>query len=159
MGAGVSDWRLARAVSRAGQMGVVSGTGLDAIYLRRLQDGDPGGHMRRALEAFPIAGIAERIVETYYVEGGKDPEERFQSSRDLAFALEAIQLSGVSTPVSPISEGRRARLRRATALAIAGLTLIAAGFLLASARRPLDLLRPVMCCIRRGLPRGRRLSW
>ena len=79
MGAGVSDWRLARAVSRAGQMGVVSGTGLDAIYLRRLQDGDPGGHMRRALEAFPIASVAERIAETYYIEGGKDPEERFKA--------------------------------------------------------------------------------
>ena len=79
MGAGVSDWRLARAVSRAGQLGVVSGTGLDAIYLRRLQAGDPGGHMRRALEAFPIAGVADRIAETYYIEGGKDPEERFKA--------------------------------------------------------------------------------
>lgn len=79
MGAGVSDWRLARAVSRAGQIGVVSGTGLDAIYLRRLQDGDPGGHMRRALEAFPIAGVADRIVDTYFVEGGKGPEDRFKA--------------------------------------------------------------------------------
>ena len=79
MGAGVSDWRLARAVSRAGQMGVVSGTGLDAIYLRRLQDGDPGGNIRRALEAFPIAGVADRIAETYFVEGGKAPGERFKA--------------------------------------------------------------------------------
>ena len=79
MGAGVSDWRLARAVSRAGQIGVVSGTGLDAIYLRRLQDGDPGGHMRRALEAFPIAGVADRIVDTYFIEGGKGPEDRFKA--------------------------------------------------------------------------------
>jgi len=79
MGAGVSDWRLARAVSRAGQMGVVSGTGLDAIYLRRLQDGDPGGHMRRALDAFPIAGVADRIAETYLIEGGKAPEGRFKA--------------------------------------------------------------------------------
>ena len=79
MGAGVSDWRLARAVSRAGQIGVVSGTGLDAIYLRRLQDGDPGGHMRRALEAFPIAGVADRIVDTYFVERGKGPEDRFKA--------------------------------------------------------------------------------
>jgi nitronate monooxygenase len=79
MGAGVSDWRLARAVSRAGQIGVVSGTGLDAIYLRRLQDGDPGGHMRRALEAFPIAGVADRIVDTYFIKGGKGPEDRFKA--------------------------------------------------------------------------------
>ena len=43
MGVGVSDWRLARAVSRTGQLGVVSGTGIDTVLVRRLQDGDPGG--------------------------------------------------------------------------------------------------------------------
>ncbi|MEN8234230.1 MAG: nitronate monooxygenase [Actinomycetota bacterium] len=79
MGAGVSDWRLARAVAATGQMGVVSGTGLDGILVRRLQDGDPGGHMRRALEAFPIDGVAERIVDEYFIEGGKEPEERYRS--------------------------------------------------------------------------------
>ena len=46
IGAGVSNWRLAQAVSRLGQLGVVSGTALDQILARRLQDGDPGGHMR-----------------------------------------------------------------------------------------------------------------
>ena len=79
MGAGVSDWLLARTVSRSGQMGVVSGTGLDALFLRRLQDGDPGGHMRRALAAFPIPGVAERIVDTYFREGGKGPHERYKA--------------------------------------------------------------------------------
>ena len=65
MGAGVSDWRLARAVSSLGQLGVVSGTGIDTILARRLQQGDPGGHMRRGLAAFPIDGVAERIVAKY----------------------------------------------------------------------------------------------
>jgi nitronate monooxygenase len=60
-------------------MGVVSGTGLDAIYLRRLQAGDPGGHIRRALEAFPIPGVADRIAEQYFIEGGKGPEERYKA--------------------------------------------------------------------------------
>ena len=55
MGAGVSNWRLAQAVSRLGQLGVVSGTALDQILARRLQDGDPGGHMRRGLDAFPFS--------------------------------------------------------------------------------------------------------
>ena len=73
MGAGISDWRLARAVSSRGQLGVVSGTALDAILARRLQDGDPGGDMRRALDHFPDAAVAERIWRTYYVAGGKDP--------------------------------------------------------------------------------------
>ncbi|MFO8027829.1 MAG: nitronate monooxygenase [Opitutales bacterium] len=72
MGAGVSDWRLARAVATAGQMGVVSGTALDSILIRRLQDGDLDGSMRRALKAFPYPEIADRILEEWYIEGGKD---------------------------------------------------------------------------------------
>ena len=39
MGAAVSSWRLAKAVSRRGQLGVVSGVALDLILARRLQDG------------------------------------------------------------------------------------------------------------------------
>jgi nitronate monooxygenase len=71
MGVGVSGWPLARAVSRLGQLGVVSGTGISAVVARRLQSGDPGGHMRRALAAFPIPGVARRLLELYFVEGGK----------------------------------------------------------------------------------------
>ncbi len=71
MGAGVSNWRLANAVSRLGQLGVVSGTALDQILARRLQDGDPGGHMRRGLDAFPFSAMAERIWQRYYIAGGK----------------------------------------------------------------------------------------
>ena len=71
MGAGVSSWRLAQAVSSQGQLGVVSGTALDQILVRRLQDGDPGGHIRRALEAFPFRSMAERIAREYFVPGGK----------------------------------------------------------------------------------------
>jgi nitronate monooxygenase len=71
MGAGVSSWRLAQAVSRLGQLGVVSGTAIDAILVRRLEDGDPGGHMRRGLAAFPFRAMAERIERAYYIPGGK----------------------------------------------------------------------------------------
>ena len=71
MGAGVSGWRLARAVSQQGQLGVVSGTALDQILTRRLQDGDPGGHMRHALGHFPFPEMAERIWRKYYIAGGK----------------------------------------------------------------------------------------
>ena len=79
MGVGVSGWRLARAVARAGQLGVVSGTALDLVLTRRLQIGDPGGHMQRALERFPIRGVAERILERYYVPGGKATDRPFRS--------------------------------------------------------------------------------
>src|ERR1700693_3846287 len=71
MGAAVSDWRLANAVSRTGQLGVVSSVALDTILARRLQDGDPGGHMRRGLAMFPFPAMAERILEKYYIPGGK----------------------------------------------------------------------------------------
>ncbi|HVZ79165.1 MAG TPA: nitronate monooxygenase [bacterium] len=71
MGAGVSDWRLARAVSQAGQLGVVSSTALDNILARRLLDGDLDGSMRRALEAFPERLIADRILARYFIPGGK----------------------------------------------------------------------------------------
>ena len=79
MGAGVSGWRLARAVSKTGQLGVVSGTGLDVILTRRLQQGDRGGHVRRALSRFPIAGVAQRILDRYFIAGGKAEGEPFRS--------------------------------------------------------------------------------
>ena len=71
MGVGVSNWRLAQAVSKLGQLGVVSGTALDAMFVRRLADGDPGGHMRRAVDAFPFQDAATRIWREYFVPGGK----------------------------------------------------------------------------------------
>jgi nitronate monooxygenase len=78
LGAGVSGWRLARAVSEAGQLGVVSGTALDVILARRLQLGDAGGHVRRALEHLPIRGVAQRILERYFIPGGKEEDEPFR---------------------------------------------------------------------------------
>lgn len=80
MGAGVSSWQLAQAVSRLGQLGVVSGTALDHILARRLQDGDPGGHMLRGLEAFPFPAMAERIYKEYYIPGGKDPKAPYRAT-------------------------------------------------------------------------------
>jgi nitronate monooxygenase len=71
MGAGVSDWRLARAVSQAGQLGVVSGTALATILARRLQTGDLDGRMRHALGHFPVASVAAKIIADYFIPGGK----------------------------------------------------------------------------------------
>lgn len=80
MGAGVSGWPLARAVSLCGQLGVVAGTGLDGILARRLQLGDPGGHMRRALASFPIPEVAQRILDRYFIAGGKDETTPFKAT-------------------------------------------------------------------------------
>jgi nitronate monooxygenase len=79
MGVAVSSWPLARAVATRGQLGVVSGTGLDALLSRRLQLGDPGGHMRRAMDQFPVQEIAHRVWDRYFVPGGKKPRAPFKS--------------------------------------------------------------------------------
>ena len=78
MGVGISNWRLARTVSRLGQLGVVSGTALDQLLSRRLQDGDPDGHMRRALDAFPDRAMAERVWDTHYVAGGRPSKQSYR---------------------------------------------------------------------------------
>lgn len=71
MGVGVSNWMLARAVSLSGQLGVVSGTGIDTVLVRRLQDGDPGGHVRRAMDHFPIHGVSEPLLHRYFLPAGR----------------------------------------------------------------------------------------
>jgi NAD(P)H-dependent flavin oxidoreductase YrpB (nitropropane dioxygenase family) len=79
MGVAISGWQLAAAVAATGQLGVVSGTALEVVCARRLQGGDPGGHVRRALAAFPVPSIAEWILDAYFVEGGKPDEQMFRA--------------------------------------------------------------------------------
>lgn len=78
MGVGISDWRLARAVSQRGQLGVVSGTAIDTVLVRRLQDGDIGGHMRRALAAFPIPEVAADVLRLYFRPDGRAPGVQYK---------------------------------------------------------------------------------
>ncbi|MGF1679433.1 MAG: nitronate monooxygenase [Candidatus Methylacidiphilales bacterium] len=78
MGAGVSGWRLARAVSQAGQLGVVSGTAVDVILARQLQMGDTTGDLRRALDALPMPGVAGRVLQRYFIAGGKKDTSSFR---------------------------------------------------------------------------------
>lgn len=78
MGVGISGWALAHAVSQCGQLGVVSGTAMDACLVRRLWDGDPGGHYRRALEAFPIPGVAQEIMDWWFRPEGRAEGEAYK---------------------------------------------------------------------------------
>jgi nitronate monooxygenase len=71
MGIGVSNYHLANTVSRAGGLGVVSGSGLNSVLIRRLQDGDVNGDTRRALAAFPIQSVAQSILEKYFLPEGR----------------------------------------------------------------------------------------
>ncbi len=70
MGVHVSGHRLARTVAMAGGLGVVSGTGLDGVYARLLQDGDQGA--RWGIEQFPDRAIADRLVARYFNPAGRD---------------------------------------------------------------------------------------
>ncbi|MDC7224847.1 MAG: nitronate monooxygenase [Spirochaetales bacterium] len=78
MGIGVSGWELAREVSLSGQLGVVSGTALDVMIARKLQGGDRGGHLRRALASFPDRDMAARVVDRYFVNRGIKDRFRFK---------------------------------------------------------------------------------
>lgn len=80
MGVAVSNWSLARAVSRTGQLGVVSGTALGAVLVRSLQDGDPGGFMQQAMEVFPLPDLVERVPQRYFIPGGKSADKPYRSA-------------------------------------------------------------------------------
>lgn len=99
MGVYVSNWRLAKAVAmeKPGMTaGTVSGTGLDWVYVRLLQLGDPGGHVRRAFKAFDEqfqTGIGQKILDHYFIEGGKAPTSHFKNPpQQLVRALDGSDL-------------------------------------------------------------------
>ncbi|MBN8644544.1 MAG: nitronate monooxygenase [Planctomycetes bacterium] len=110
MGVGVSSWTLAREVARSGQLGVVSGTALDTLLVRRLALGDPGGHMRRALEAFPVPRIAQRVLARYFKPNGstRTPEAQPQP---LATGQSDLDSAGPSEHRADATTSPRSRFR------------------------------------------------
>lgn len=78
MGVAVSGWKLAKSVSELGQLGVVSGTGIDSVIVRRLQLGDEDGSIRRALSTFPSQKIRDRILNRYFIDPEKDKVQKFK---------------------------------------------------------------------------------
>jgi nitronate monooxygenase len=111
MGVGVSDWRLANAVSRVGQLGVVSGTAIDAVLVRRLQMGDAGGHMRRAMAQFPIPGVAEAALERYFLPEGPAPGQPFAGlsmyTHRVSLAREQLTILSAFVEVYLAAEGHQ----------------------------------------------------
>jgi len=84
MGVHISCWQMVRTASMMGALGVVSGTALEIVYPRILQNGDPGGHVRRAFKELArrqpaLAEPLDRIVEKYYIEGGKAADKPFRA--------------------------------------------------------------------------------
>jgi nitronate monooxygenase len=98
MGVGVSNWRLAQTVSKLGQLGVVSGTAVDQVLVRRLADGDKDGNVRRGLDAFPFPEMARKIWNEYFIPGGKPsgtpyPTTQMHQRRDSRNLLELLMVS------------------------------------------------------------------
>jgi len=151
MGVAISHWRLARAVSQRGQLGVVSGTALDLVLARRLQMGDPGGHMRRALEAFPVPRLAERVWDAHFVPGGKAPREPFRAipMPSLAPARHDLALTVVANFVEvflareghahPVGINYLEKIQLAHLPAIYGAMLAGVGYVLMGAGIPLRI--------------------
>lgn len=79
MGVSVSNYVLANAVAKTGNLGVISGTAMDLVLARRLQQGDPNGDLRAAFDAFPLKEMAERVWNKYFVPGGKADSKPFIS--------------------------------------------------------------------------------
>lgn len=115
MGVGVSAWTLAREVASLGQLGVVSGTALDTILVRRLSRGDPGGHMRRALAAFPEPVAARRVLERYFRPDGSTgdaPAGAADADPDIVATPPAVESGGGQRyPLVPLPRAKLTRDR------------------------------------------------
>jgi nitronate monooxygenase len=95
MGVGVSNWELASAVSAGGQLGVVSGTALSAVIVRRLQSGDATGAIRRALAHCPLKDAARAVEARYFNPAGlpADQPYRLTSMYSITSADELVALT------------------------------------------------------------------
>jgi NAD(P)H-dependent flavin oxidoreductase YrpB (nitropropane dioxygenase family) len=151
MGVAVSSWRLAGSVARAGQLGVVSGVALDAVLARRLQDGDPGGDCRRAIDAFPVPALAQRVLARYFRAGGRPPETPYVPIPRLALRQTAraqeLAVLGNFVEIWLAKEGHDGlvginyleKVQMATPAAAYGAMLAGVDYVLAGAGIPRDL--------------------
>ncbi len=89
MGIGVSSAEMANAVANLGQLGVVSGTAVDSVLARKLQDGDVSGDLRWALSKFPDQECVSEILGRFFIDGGRS---------ETASYLDVPKLSITPTP-------------------------------------------------------------
>ncbi|WP_344076778.1 nitronate monooxygenase [Luedemannella helvata] len=153
MGVGVSGWRLARAVAGAGQLGVVSGVALDALLARRLQRGDPGGELRRALAHFPVPELAQRVLDRFFVPGGLPQGEPFRPVHHIGLAprRQALELAVVGNFVEvflakaghggPVGINYLEKIQLATPAALYGALLAGVDVVLMGAGLPTEIPR------------------
>ena len=84
MGVYISTPFLAKSVSMNGGLGTISGVAPDRIFALILQNGDPGGHYRRALSHFPFQDKARKVLDAFFIEGGKN-NPKFLNRRGVPF--------------------------------------------------------------------------
>ena len=65
MGIAISGWPLARAVAHAGQLGVVSGTAINTVFARRLQDQGVDATLQAVLDRFPVRSVVDDVLGQY----------------------------------------------------------------------------------------------
>ncbi len=101
MGVAVSHWRLARTVSQAGGLGVVSGVGPDLLVARMLQDGDPDGHVRRVLASYPDQAYVEATLQRFFRPDGLPDGQPYRPipKLDLHQKPDAVRLTVLGTYV------------------------------------------------------------
>ena len=151
MGVAVSSWQIAASVARAGELGVVSGTALDLVLARRLQDGDPDGSARRALAAFPVRAVADRVLARYLLADGRRPGTPYSPVPRLAVrqsrAAQELGVLGSFVEVWLAKEGHDGlvginlleKVQMATPTAVYGAMLAGVDYVLMGAGIPRDI--------------------
>ncbi|HBY21978.1 MAG TPA: 2-nitropropane dioxygenase, partial [Propionibacteriaceae bacterium] len=129
------------------------GTALDGVVARRLQDGDADGHIRRALAHFPSQAIAERVLATYFREGGRPAGKAYRPHPTLTIdpSQAAIELSlvGNFAEVWLAKEGHDGvvginfleKIQTATLSAVLGAMLAGVDYVLMGAGIPKEMPR------------------
>ncbi|HEX5018727.1 MAG TPA: nitronate monooxygenase [Actinomycetes bacterium] len=101
MGVGISSAQLAHEVSRHGGLGVISGVAPDLLLARWLQDGDPHGIYRAAMEAYPDQEFVARTLRRYFRQGGRAPNVPYRPIHRLDHhqRIEAVRLAALGAYV------------------------------------------------------------
>lgn len=163
MGVAVSDWRLASAVGRLGQLGVVSGTALDVVHARRLGDGDRDGSLQRAYAHFPYPKMAGRVLDRWFLPGGRSEGKGYR--RLPVYGIESpVELRELTVVANfaevwlakeghqgPIGVNYLEKLQLPTPHAVYGALLGGVDFVLMGAGIPADMPR-LIASLARGVP-------
>lgn len=70
MGVRISSPELAGTVAKHNGLGFVSGTAIDVVLARTLQEGDREATIRDILVSFPNQSVVKRALDEYYIDGG-----------------------------------------------------------------------------------------